>query len=76
MNTRKDKFLAHYKISESILEPPNIEPPRIINFWQMPNTTIHKSIRIEKLPTEIIDSIIEASIFSEPLRSHDALYTL
>ena len=32
--------------------------------------------RIEKLPTELIDSIIEASVFSEPLGSHDALHTL
>ena len=90
INTRKDKFLAHCKISESILEPLNIEPPRIINFWQMPNTAVHKSIenaksslgsdsnlmRIERLPTELIDSIIEASIFSQPLGSHDALHTL
>jgi hypothetical protein len=50
------------------------------------NTAVHKGIedaesspgpdgilrRIEKLPIELIDSIIEASVFSEPLRSHDA----
>lgn len=28
------------------------------------------------MPTELIDSIIEASVFSEPLGSHDALHTL
>jgi hypothetical protein len=32
--------------------------------------------KIEKLPTELIDSIIEAGVFSEPLGSHDALHTL
>ncbi|CAG8904355.1 unnamed protein product [Penicillium egyptiacum] len=32
--------------------------------------------RIEKLPTELIDHIVEASLFSEPLGSHDALHTL
>jgi hypothetical protein len=31
---------------------------------------------MEKSPTELIDSIIEASIFSEPLGSHDALHNL
>jgi hypothetical protein len=39
------------------------------NYDQTPN-------RIEKLPTELIDCIIEASLFSEPLGSHDALHTL
>ena len=28
------------------------------------------------MPTELIDSIIEASVFSKPLGSHDTLYTL
>ncbi|CAG8030037.1 unnamed protein product [Penicillium nalgiovense] len=80
--------------SDSILELPDIELPRIINFWQMPepltNTAVHRGIedaesflgpdgilrRIGKLPTGLIDSIIEASVFSEPLGSHDALHNL
>ncbi|KAJ5775823.1 uncharacterized protein N7511_000834 [Penicillium nucicola] len=32
--------------------------------------------RIESLPPELIDSIIEASIFSEPNGSHEALHTM
>lgn len=54
------------------------------------NTTIYKGIedtesslgldgilrRIEKLLIKVIDSIIEASVFSEPLRSYDLLYNL
>lgn len=32
--------------------------------------------RIEKLPLELIGCIVECSLFSEPLGSHDVLHTL
>lgn len=77
--------------TESIIELPTITPgttfrslqprspdPTELHFYQMSGPIMESAPqnRIERLPTKLIDRIIEATLFSESLGSHDALHTL
>lgn len=54
------------------------KPRKMSYFINLFESILEQSVlleRIEMLPTELIDRVIEAGIFSEPLGSHDALHS-